>query len=143
MSAKKSEASKGSKKKKVEDVDEFMRELERPLKPEIEAVRRIILGADARIREGIKWNAPSFYINEYFATINARGVSGRDCVLIIFHRGAKVKDDSSEVLEINDPTGLLEWLARDRCAAKFYDMSDVNSKKAALEDIVKQWIKGM
>jgi hypothetical protein len=48
-----------------------------------------------------------------------------------------------EGLEIKDPAGLLEWLAKDRCAVKFYDMSDVNSKKTALEDIVRQWIKGM
>jgi len=74
MSAKKNLASKGAKKKKAEDVSELMRQLEHPLKPEIEAVRRIILGADAQIREGIKWNAPSFYINEYFATVNVRGV---------------------------------------------------------------------
>jgi hypothetical protein len=143
MSAKKNAASKSAKTKKAQDVGEFMRKLEHPLKPEIEAVRRIILGADAQIREGIKWNAPSFYINEYFATVNARGVSGRECVLIIFHRGAKVKDHSAEGLEIKDPTGLLEWLAEDRCAVKFYDMSEVNSKKAALEDIIRQWIKGM
>jgi hypothetical protein len=143
MSAKKKAASKGSNKKKVDEVGEFMRNLEHPLKSELEAVRRIIIGADARIREGIKWNAPSFYINEYFATINVRGVSGRECVLIIFHRGARVKDNISEGLEIKDPAGLLEWLAKDRCAVKFYDMSDVNSKKTALEDIVRQWIKGM
>jgi hypothetical protein len=143
MTVKKKAASKGSNKKKAEDVGEFMRKLEHPLKSELEAVRRIILGANAQIREGIKWNAPSFYINEYFATINVRGVSGRDCVMIIFHRGARVKDNSAEGLEIKDPTGLLEWLAKDRCAVKLYDMSDVNSKKAALEGVVKQWIEGM
>lgn len=143
MGAKKNAASKGSKTKKAADVDEFMRELEDPLKPALEAVRRIILGVNAQIREGIKWNAPSFYVNEYFATVNVRAMRGRECVLIIFHQGAKVKDSSVEGLEINDPTGLLEWLAKDRCAVKFYDLSEVNSKKAALEDIVNQWIKGM
>ena len=140
---KKKAASPGSTRNKTDDVGEFMRKLEHPLKSELEVVRGIILGADPQIREDIKWNAPSFYVNEYFATINVRGVSGRDCILIILHRGARVKDNSSEGLEIKDPAGLLEWLASDRCAIKFYDMSDVNSKKAALEDIVRQWIKGM
>lgn len=43
-------------------VDEFMAGLEQPLKAEIETVRAIILDADKRITERIKWNAPSFYL---------------------------------------------------------------------------------
>jgi len=51
-----------------EAVDAFMAALDHPFKVEIEAIRQAILGADPRIREGIKWNAPSFRTTEYFAT---------------------------------------------------------------------------
>jgi hypothetical protein len=54
----------------------FLRGLEHPLKQELEAVRRLILAASPTIHEGIKWNAPSFRTDEYFATMNLRARNG-------------------------------------------------------------------
>jgi hypothetical protein len=122
----------------TEAVTEFMNKLEHPLKAEMEAVRTLILSANKKITEGIKWNAPSFYLNEYFATFNPRA---RDFVQVIFHQGAKVKDNGVEALKIDDDGGLLEWLAKDRFSAKFYNMEDIESKKAALQLVVNQWIR--
>ncbi len=116
----------------------FLRELDHPLKKEIEAVRRIILGVSPEIREGIKWNSPSFRTTEYFATLNLR--QGR--VWLILHMGAKVKDNTKGV-QIADPAGLLEWLAKDRCVVKFSDAKDIQAKRAALEGIVREWIRQM
>jgi len=121
------------------EVDDFMRKLNHPLKAELEAVRALILGVDPKISEGIKWNAPSFRLNEYFATINIR----KDEILVILHLGAKVKDNSTTGLTISDPTGLLEWLAKDRAAVKFHDMRAIKSGRAAFENIVRQWIAYM
>jgi hypothetical protein len=115
-------------------VAEFMQALDHPLKPELEAVCAIILGAHPSINEGIKWNSPSFRINEYFATVNIR----KDALLVILHFGAKVKDISN--VTINDPAGLLEWLAKDRAVVRFRDMNAVKSSQAAFEQIVRQWI---
>jgi hypothetical protein len=61
-------------------------------------------------------------------------------VLVILHLGAKVKDNSTAGLTIDDPTGLLEWLAKERAAVKFSDMNAVKSGRAAFESIVRQWI---
>lgn len=125
-------------------VDDFMRRLDHPLKAALEIVRSAILGASPAIAEGIKWNSPSFYLREstaYFATININTRTGtRDCVQVIFHLGAKVKDNSTPGLAIADPDGLLEWLAKERCAAKFHDSKEVRAKKPALQNIVRQWI---
>ena len=93
------------------DVAEFMRAFEHPLKVEIEAVRALILAADAAIKEGIKWNAPSFYVQEYFATIHVKNTRA---VQVILHLGAKRKQATGVV--IDDPNGLLEWLAQDRAS---------------------------
>jgi hypothetical protein len=46
-------------------VDDFLATLDHPRKRQIVALRQIILGADPRISEGIKWNAPSFRTSEY------------------------------------------------------------------------------
>src|SRR5262249_41248554 len=96
-------------------VDAFLRDLDHPLKKEIEAVRRIILGVSAEIREGIKWNAPSFRTTDYFATVNLRAKDGEARVWLILHTGAKKKEAATTGLKITDPAGLLEWLAKDRC----------------------------
>ena len=123
----------------TDEVNEFMRKLDHPLKPELEAVRAIILNVSPEISEGIKWNSPSFRVTEWFATINIR----KDAVLVILHLGAKVKDNSTGGLTIDDPTGLLEWLAKERAAVKFGNMQAIKSGQASFENIVRQWVAGM
>lgn len=113
-------------------VDDFMARLEHPLKAEIEAVRAIILGADRRIRESIKWNAPSFSITEHFATFKFRPL---ETVQVVFHTGAKARPTST-AMEIDDPAGLLRWAAPDRCVATFSGMQDIIAKETELVAIV-------
>ena len=118
-------------------VDAFLNDLDHPLKAEVEAVRRIILGADPAIREGIKWNAPSFRTTDWFATLNLR----QDQVWLILHLGAKKKAAAATGIDIADPAGLLEWLAKDRAVVKFADGADVKAKRAALKAFVREWIR--
>ena len=118
----------------AKEVDQFMADLDHPLKAQIEAVRRIIRGVSPDIGEAIKWNAPSFRTTEFFATTNLRS---RDRIQLIFHLGAKVRKDVT-ALKIADPAGLMKWLAKDRCLVTF---GGVAADQAALEAIVRQWIK--
>jgi hypothetical protein len=139
MVAKKSKAPKPASENKTGEVNEFLAGLEHPLKAEIEALRALILGADQRITESIKWNAPSFSIQEHFATFNLR--PGKP-VQVVFHTGAKTRADRKDV-EIDDPAGLLKWAAQDRCVATFSGMEDVETNQAAFVAIVQQWIQQM
>lgn len=118
-------------------VDEFMATLEHPAKPAIEAMRRIILRADPRIAEGIKWKSPSFRTSEYFATVNLRAKTG---VGVILHFGAKVRQLPADTAAIADPQHLLKWLAPDRAALEFVGLADLMAKESALTAIVRQWI---
>jgi hypothetical protein len=54
--------------------------------------------------------------------------------------GAKVKDNSTVGLKINDPTNLLKWQAKDRAVVKFRDMTAIKSGKTVFQNIVRQWI---
>jgi hypothetical protein len=119
-------------------VNEFLRTLKHPLKPEVEALRKLILGADRKIGEGIKWNAPSFLAGEYFATVNLRAT---DSVQVILHLGAKVRDTATKGMQIDDPQDLLKWLAKDRCMVTLKDMKDLKARGGALQAIVRQWIR--
>lgn len=125
--------------KKVErpgDVEALLAALDHPYKPEILALRQVILGADPGIAEGVKWNAPSFRTAEHFATFHLRAKEG---VQIILHLGVKKRESPDFV--IADPESLLEWLAEDRASVKFRDAQEIESKRAAFADLIRQWIQ--
>lgn len=122
----------------TEQVKEFIQTSKHPLKKAVEEIREIILSADKRITEHIKWNAPSFCFNgDDRITFN---LSKNDRILLIFHRGAKVKDGKSKEPLFEDTTGMLEWLAHDRAVVKIQTIEEVAGKKAVLTKIVKRWL---
>lgn len=120
------------------EVDRFMAELEHPLKPEIEVLRTIVRNADERMGEGIKWNAPSFFIDRHFATFKLYP-PGK--VQVVLHTDAKKTDEAKKLKGIiADPDGLLKWAADDRCVVTFSDMEDVRKKEDSFSAILKEWI---
>lgn len=120
------------------DVAALLRDLDHPLTTEILAVRKIILGADPSIAEGVKWNSASFRTADYFATVH---LHSKAAVQLVFHRGAKAK--AAKKMDIPDPEGMLKWLAPDRCLVTVGAGKDVAARKTALEVVVRAWIAGM
>jgi hypothetical protein len=118
------------------DVETFIASLEHPFKREVLALRLIIIGADARITEGIKWNAPSFRTSEWFATFQLRAKAG---VQIILHLGAK-KRLGFDKGEIADPAALLEWLGPDRASVKFHDLEHIDATRSDFVELLRQWV---
>ncbi len=139
MVTKKTRSSKAAQEDSPSEVDEFLAGLEHPRKAEIKVVRAILLGADAHIHESIKWNAPSFSTTEHFATFNLRP---KDAVQVVLHLGARVRARSPKI-SIRDPSGMLKWVAKDRCIVVLMDMGEIESKKGDLRSIVKQWVRQM
>lgn len=111
-------------------VDAYMRDLEHPLKAEMEAVRSIILGAHPGITEGIKWNSPSFYYKGDMVVFHTRSP---EHLLLVFPNGIVIGDES----------GLLEGDYVDRRMAYFRSMDDVRAKQAALENAIRGWVRYM
>jgi uncharacterized protein YdhG (YjbR/CyaY superfamily) len=118
------------------EVDDYMHKLTHPMKKELEAVRQLILGVSPKIAEGIKWKSPSFRTTEYFATVN---VHGKDSLRLILHTGAKVKAGAGP--KVDDPTGLLKWLGKDRAMVALSGAKDMKAKRKPLRAILHQWIK--
>jgi uncharacterized protein YdeI (YjbR/CyaY-like superfamily) len=109
-------------------VDEFMTGLNHLYKAEIEKFREIILGANSKIEEDIKWKCPTFVYKGNMASIVVRTKSH---VQLMFHTGAALKND----------TGLLEGDGQQVRFARFENMAEVKQKRKALEAIVKKWVK--
>jgi hypothetical protein len=118
-------------------VDQFMAALDHPFKAEIETLRRAILAVDPAIAEGIKWNAPSWRTTDYFATTHLRGKAGFSLIL---HLGAKARALPAGGLAIDDPTGLLKWLGKDRAQVEFGTAADLQAKLPVLQALLRQWI---
>ena len=120
-----------------EQVADFFTTLDHPLKSAMEKIRRIILSSDNTITEQIKWKGPSFcYNTDDRVTFNVRD----NYILLIFHRGAKVKDCTGRGRLIDDPTGLLEWITDDRATVKFTSEDEVDLKKDDLTKVVRLWV---
>ncbi|HTF87428.1 MAG TPA: DUF1801 domain-containing protein [Planctomycetota bacterium] len=120
-------------------VDAYMRELEHPLKREIELLRKLILGVSPKIREEVKWRAPSFRTSDFFATIH-NPLRSMDSVMMILHRGARAKGLTIQG-KIEDPDGLLKWLAKDRAIVTFANAKAIQGKRAALQAVIGEWIR--
>ena len=120
---------KGSPISRTDKVDEFLENLNYPLKAEVEAMRSIIKGVNKDINEEIKWKAPSFnFRGEYLVTFNLRDEKR---IHLVFHNPQISKVKSK----------LLEGNYKDRRMAYFADMQDIMAKKSRLEKALKDLIK--
>ncbi|MBO6525228.1 MAG: DUF1801 domain-containing protein [Balneolaceae bacterium] len=110
------------------EVDIYLEKKAHPLTSEIQRVREIILSVDEKIEETIKWQSPTFM---YKGNIASYFMNAKKHVSLMFHKGASIKDGS----------GILEGDAKEGRTAKFYGLEDIEAKKQALENIIKEWIR--
>ncbi len=110
------------------EVDSYLDKKAHPLTTEINRVREIILTTDEKVTETIKWQSPTFM---YKGNIASYFMNAKKHVSLMFHKGASINDDS----------GLLEGDGKEGRTAKFYGMEDIESKKEALEGVIKEWIR--
>lgn len=123
--------------KQSQPVAEFMNALDHPLKPAIQELLEFMRTLDPSIGEEIKWNAPSFYLKDYFATFRLFPIPNFQLIL---HSGSKKQANPVQKV-IPDPTGILKWLAKDRCMINFSSLADVQNNKKHLRTILLAWIE--
>lgn len=117
-------------------VEAFMTALDHHHKDGVALLREIVKAADPEISERIKWNAPSFYRHDDFATMHLRPPG----VGLVLHTGVKAKGLAPA---IDDPESLLKWPAKDRAIAVFRDSGEIEARRGALTAILRQWIAAM
>jgi hypothetical protein len=124
-------------------VDDYIQTLQHPLADVVVYIRQLILSIDKTIGEGIYWNAPTFYYTgtmpafnpkEYKRYIVGFVFNKKDCIRLVFLRGA----------DVVDTTNLLEGDYKDgRRLITFTSIEDVISKEKDLANIIKQIIKNL
>ena len=118
------------------DVDAFLTTLAHAQDTAIRRLRAVILTADPRIGEGIKWNAPSFHVDgRHFATMQLRRA---DRMMLVLHLGAGKQAMPADA--IVDPGHLLAWRSPDRATWTFTGVDDVETQRALLQALLRQWM---
>jgi hypothetical protein len=120
-----------------DEVTLFLDHLNHPLRSDIEALRLLILSADDRLVESIKWNAPNYSVGGE-DRITMRIQPPRQ-LQVIFHRGAKKLDQPSTRI-IEDNAGLLVWKENDRAVATFKTLADMEKSRRDFIKIIQDWI---
>ncbi len=111
---------------KNNEVDVWMAAYDNPQKELVQAIREVILAADARIGECIKWQAPTF---TYKGNIASFFPKARKHASLMFHKGAMIAG--------NFPS--LEGDGKEARSMKFMDAEDLAAKAAELQEIVRAW----
>ena len=110
----------------VPGVRAWLERLEHPKMEVILAVRAVILEADARLTETMKWQSPTFMYRGNLASIDPKS---KKHVSVLFHRGA----------EIPGQHPLLEGDGKLARYARFPDLASVEQGRSGLAAIVRAW----
>ena len=117
-------------------VDSYLENVREPPRAALTELCRIITSSDDRIRGEIKWNAPSFAIDDHFATT---GIVKGGGIRLVLHTGAR-RISPPRAIVIPDPEKLLDWRDADRAVALFENIDDVRGHEASLRAILTAWI---
>jgi hypothetical protein len=109
----------------MNDVDSWLAASDHPLKPAMRRAREIILAADPRVTESIKWKTPTFAYKGNIASFNP----SRNLVSIMFHRGAEIPGDHPRL----EGDGKLVRTMR------FGSLEELEDGRADLEAAVRAW----
>ncbi len=101
---------------------------------------RLILRGLPGASEGLKWAAPSYRTaGDWFATFNK--TRDRLPARIILHRGAAKRERPIGAGDVADPEGLLRWLGPDRAAITVDSLAALQTRRAAIEALVVDWLR--
>jgi hypothetical protein len=107
------------------DVDRWLDEADHPLEPMLRRARDIILGADDRVTESIKWKTPTFSFRGNIASF----MPSKKVVSVMFHRGAEIPGDHPR----------LEGDSKLVRTMRFGDLDELEAGRADLEAVVRAW----
>lgn len=113
-------------KRKTTEVDTWLDAYVNPMKLVVERIRAIVLGADPRIDECIKWQAPTFIYRGNLASFFPKS---KQHASLMFHTGALIPGRHPLLVGDGDTGRVL----------KIGTVAEANAAKPAIERIVKAW----
>jgi uncharacterized protein YdhG (YjbR/CyaY superfamily) len=111
---------------KNKEVDAWFARYENPMKPVVERIREIVLGADKRIGECIKWQAPTFVYEGNLASFFPKS---KQHASLMFHTGAQIPGNHPLLTGGGDTSRVM----------KLGSMAEANAAKRDIERLVRAW----
>jgi uncharacterized protein YdhG (YjbR/CyaY superfamily) len=111
---------------KRKEVDAWFARYEYPMKDVVQRVREIVLSADPRIDECIKWQAPTFTFQGNLASFFPKS---KKHASLMFHLGARIPGHHPR-LEGSGATGRI---------MKFATVGEANAARKDIEKVVRAW----
>ena len=111
---------------KSPDVDAWLEAYDNPMKPVVVTMRDIILAADDRVSEAIKWQAPTFVYKGNIASFFPKAKSHAS---LMFHKGAAIPGCF----------GNLTGDGKEARTFKVDSLADLEAKSGELEAIITAW----
>ncbi|WP_084077625.1 DUF1801 domain-containing protein [Demequina sp. NBRC 110057] len=109
------------------DVDLWMGHYTSPMKDVVQHLRWILLAADDRVEEKIKWETPTF---SYRGDIASFYPQGSMAAVLVFHKAG--------LLPVTFPG--LEPAPRDGRVMRIISIAEAEDRRDTIEDIVRAWI---
>jgi hypothetical protein len=107
------------------EVDAWFAERQHPLTDAMQLARRLILEADPRVTESIKWKTPTFDFRGNIVSFNP----SKKFVSLLFHRGAEIAGDFPR----------LEGDGRLVRTMRFTDVAEVEQAADELQAVIRAW----
>jgi hypothetical protein len=107
-------------------VDAWFERYDNPMKPVVQRMREIVLEADPRVDEVIKWQAPTF---TYRGNIASFYPKSRQHASLMFHLGARIPGTYPRLEGTGDTSRVF----------KVTDLEDAEAARHELEAIVRSW----
>lgn len=124
---------------RYQTVDEYLAAQSESRREEVEALRRLVLSADARAIEIVKWNSPS-YVVDGADRVTVAGHNPR-VVSLVLHRGAMTREDAAAPTSFDgDPDGLLTWHSDIRASIGFSCLDDIAEKSERVVRVLRRWL---
>ena len=111
---------------KSKEVDAWLSRYENPMKPVVERIRAIVLGADPRMQECIKWQAPTFTYEGNLASFFPKS---KQHASLMFHTGAQIPGKHPLLTGGGGTSRML----------KLSSVAEANAAKRDIERLVKAW----
>jgi uncharacterized protein YdhG (YjbR/CyaY superfamily) len=107
-------------------VDAWFNQYDNPMKAVVRRIREIMLGADARLEECIKWQAPTFTYRGNLASFYPKS---KQHASLMFHTGAHIPGKHLR----------LEGSGETSRTMKIGSVAEANAAKPDIERIVRAW----
>lgn len=109
------------------EVDAWFERYDNPMEPVVQRIREIVLEADPRVDETIKWQAPTF---TYKGNIASFYPKSRTHASLMFHQGARIPGRHPRLEGTGDTSRVL----------KVASLEEAEAVRPELTAIIRDWI---